>query len=184
MDKRLVKTSKFLSLVLRHRPELIGITLDRAGWVGVEELLEAAARHGVRLTREELLRVVRENDKRRFALGDDGRTIRASQGHSVGVELGYEPAEPPPALYHGTTARNLPSIRERGLTRGARHHVHLSADAETARSVGARRGRPVVLGVRAAEMRGAGHEFFRADNGVWLTEGVPPRYIEFSETDS
>lgn len=172
-----VKASKFLSLVLRHEPGLIGISLDSAGWVAVEELLRACRAHGRGLSLEELRAVVGGNDKRRFSFSEDGSRIRANQGHSVPVELGYESAEPPEILYHGTVERFLPSIMEEGLTRRGRHHVHLSADVETASKVGGRRGRPVVLKVESGRMHGDGHEFFLSANGVWLTERVPPRYI-------
>jgi putative RNA 2'-phosphotransferase len=185
MDRRTaVKTSKFLSLVLRHRPEFVGIALDEAGWVEVDRLLEALGRHGRPLTRAELDHVVATNDKRRFALSDDGLRIRASQGHSVAVELQYEPLAPPELLYHGTAESSLPSIRRCGLRRGSRHHVHLSPDAATARRVGQRHGRPVVLVVRAGAMHAAGHVFYLSANGVWLTEHVPVDHLEFPESPS
>lgn len=179
MGDRNTRVSKFLSLVLRHRPEEIGITLGVGGWVGVPELLSALAGRGLRLTPEELREIVRTNDKQRFALSPDGSRVRASQGHSVEVELGYEPALPPAVLYHGTAERFLPSIRERGLVRGRRHHVHLSELRETAAAVGRRYGRPVVLDVASGAMHAEGHAFFRSANGVWLTEHVPTRHITF-----
>jgi putative RNA 2'-phosphotransferase len=177
--ERTTKVSKFLSLVLRHQPEKIGIALDSAGWVRVAELLEAMGRHGFALTREELERVVETSDKKRFALSDDGERIRASQGHSVEVELGYEPATPPEVLYHGTVDRFLAPIRQKGLVKGARHHVHLSADVGTATKVGGRRGRAVVLTVDAAGMVREGIVFYVSANGVWLTEHVPARFLGF-----
>lgn len=173
------QVSKFLSLVLRHRPEMIGLTLDPAGWVGVTELLEAAGRHGQAITEDELRYVVRTSDKQRFALSDDGLRIRASQGHSVEVDLGYAPAEPPAVLYHGTVGKFVASIRKQGLLKRERHHVHLSADVETATKVGQRRGEAVILEVDAAGMRRAGMAFFLSANGVWLTERVPAEYIGF-----
>jgi putative RNA 2'-phosphotransferase len=176
-EKHATRISKFLSLVLRHRPDKIGLALDPAGWVEIDLLLAALARSGMRLTREELEHVVATDDKRRYAVSEDGRRIRASQGHSVEVALGYVPAEPPEILYHGTAERNLPSIRVQGLVKGRRHHVHLSADRETAIRVGQRYGRPVVLCVRAGAMHGDGHSFYRSDNGVWLTDEVPPAYL-------
>lgn len=121
--------------------------------------------------------MVLQNDKRRFAFSDDGRRIRANQGHSVAVELGHEPCAPPKMLYHGTVERFLASIRSEGLRRGARHHVHLSASREAALRVGQRRGRPVVLGVRAEEMAAAGFAFFRTPNDVWLVDHVPPQFL-------
>jgi putative RNA 2'-phosphotransferase len=179
MKDRQVRVSKFLSLVLRHEPWRVGVTLDRAGWVAVSELLAGCGAHGFPLAEEELRRAVESNDKRRFEFSEDGARIRASQGHSVEVELGYEPAAPPEVLYHGTTERFAGAIRREGLVKGSRHHVHLSGDAPTALKVGARRGRPVVLGVRAGLMHADGHLFFRSANGVWLTERVPPEYLVF-----
>ncbi len=181
MTKQLVAISKFLSLVLRHKPQEIGIILDAEGWVPVDDLLLAAARYGQPITREQLDEVVATSDKKRFAFSPDGRLIRASQGHSVEVELGLVPVEPPELLYHGTVERFLESIHEMGLVRGSRHHVHMSADPETAARVGQRRGRPVVLVVEAGQMHRHGHQFFRSDNGVWLTETVPAAYLRFPE---
>ena len=179
MPDRLVKTSKFLSLVLRHKPELIGITLDSAGWTSVPELLRACRAYGQNLTLAELHDVVASNDKRRFSLSRDGQMIRANQGHSLPVELGYSPAAPPDILYHGTVEMFLPSIRLEGLRKGARHHVHLSAVAEAARRVGGRRGKPIILKVESGRMHRDGLEFFVSANGVWLTEHVPPGYLIF-----
>lgn len=179
MDRALVRTSRFLSKVLRHAPESVGLRLDDAGWVDVAELLAAAARAGVPLDRPTLQRVVAENDKQRFALSADGVRIRASQGHSVPVELGLAPVAPPDVLFHGTADRNLESIRAQGLVPGRRTHVHLSADEATAVNVGRRHGRPVVLRIASGEMHRAGHAFFRSDNGVWLTDAVPPGHIVF-----
>jgi putative RNA 2'-phosphotransferase len=182
MDERTrTSLSKVLSLVLRHDPGAIGIALDAAGWTDVEALLEACGAHGRPLSREALEEVVATSPKRRFALSDDGTRIRASQGHSVEVELGYAPASPPPQLFHGTVAQALDSIRAQGLVRGERHHVHLSADEATARVVGARRGAPVLLRVDAGAMHRDGHLFYRSENGVWLTEAVPARYLGFPE---
>lgn len=172
-----VRTSKFLSLVLRHDPARIGIHLDDAGWTDVAALLAASAAHGVIITREELFEIVASSDKQRFALSDDRTQIRANQGHSVPVELGLPAVEPPTSLYHGTVAAALDSIREKGLVKGSRHHVHLSADVETATKVGKRRGAPVILIVQAEAMAAAGHTFYRSENGVWLTDHVPPEYI-------
>lgn len=170
-------TSKFLSLVLRHDPARIGLALDPAGWVEVDTLLAAMASHGHALDRATLAQIVATSPKRRFAISDDGLRIRASQGHSIEVELGYQPRTPPAVLYHGTAERHRDAIAREGLQRMARHHVHLSADRETARVVGARHGRPVVLRVDAAAMHAAGLAFFVSDNGVWLTEHVPPGYL-------
>ncbi len=174
-----VRISKFLSLVLRHDPARIGIALDDAGWTGVTELLAASAAHGVAITHDELTAVVASSDKQRFALSPDGQRIRANQGHSVDVDLQLAPAEPPALLFHGTVEPALASIRTEGLARGKRHHVHLSVDVETATRVGARRGKPVILTIRAGDMAAAGHVFHRSDNGVWLVEHVPPEFVLF-----
>ena len=175
----LTQQSKFLSLVLRHKPDVLGLTLDPQGWVSVEALLAAMAANGRALDRAGLERVVAGNDKKRFEFSDDGGLIRARQGHSVDVDLGYAPAAPPARLYHGTVARNLDAIRREGLLKGRRHHVHLSPDAATARTVGSRRGAPVILAIDAAAMSAAGHSFYRTGNDVWLTDAVPPAFIGF-----
>jgi len=177
MPSRL-QTSKFLSLVLRHDPAKVGIVLDDAGWTDVAALLDALARHGHPLSRAELDDLVRTSDKQRYALSPDGARIRANQGHTVDVELDLPQATPPARLYHGTVAEFLDSIRAKGLVKGARHHVHMSADVETAKKVGGRRGKPVILVIRAEEMAAAGHVFFRSANGVWLTDHVPPMFLE------
>ncbi|MGY1849775.1 MULTISPECIES: RNA 2'-phosphotransferase [unclassified Blastococcus] len=162
--------SKRLSFVLRHRPESVGITLDPAGWADVDVLLAA-----LHLTREQLEHVVAADDKRRYELR--GGRIRASQGHSVAVDLGYADETPPDELFHGTVARFLAAILAEGLRPGRRHAVHLSADVVTARAVGSRRGAPVVLRVDAAAMAREGARFSRSANGVWLVAAVPPRYL-------
>ena len=178
-EQRTVKVSKYLSKHLRHQPERLGLTLDEGGWVEIDTLIEAAAAHGFRFTREELDHVVASNDKKRFAV--EGTRNRASQGHSVEVDLGLAPAVPPPYLYHGTVARNLDAIRAEGLRPMNRHDVHLSPDRETATRVGARRGRPVVLSVDTGAMHRDGHVFHVSANGVWLTKAVPPEYLRFPE---
>ncbi|MFG2868103.1 RNA 2'-phosphotransferase [Streptomyces sp. NPDC048338] len=176
-ERRTVKVSKYLSKHLRHQPERIGLVLDANGWTEVDALLRAAASHGFPITRAELDHVVATNDKRRFAV--EGTRIRASQGHTVEVDLDLPPAEPPAYLYHGTVGSGLAAIRAEGLRPMARHHVHLSPDRETATRVGARRGRPVVLSVDAGAMHRAGHVFHVSANGVWLTDAVPPEFIRF-----
>ena len=171
------QVSKFLSLVLRHKPETIGIVLDREGWVPVDTLLAACRAHGRDISRARLDDIVATNPKRRFAFSADGARIRANQGHSVEVDLRLEEKDPPEVLYHGTVQRFLPSIDAEGLKKGRRHHVHLSADVATARKVGARRGKPVVLKVDAGRMYQDGYKFFVSANGVWLTDSVPPGYL-------
>lgn len=180
-DKETKQMSKFLSLILRHEPERVGLTLDEAGWMGVDELLAAVNRHGVALTAEGLKHIVATSDKQRFAVSEDGRRIRASQGHSVAVDLQYAPQTPPEILYHGTAARSVAAIRKEGLCRRERHDVHLSAKGETAIQVGARYGKPVLLTIRAGDMHRAGHAFRVSANGVWLVPQVPPEFIEFPE---
>jgi putative RNA 2'-phosphotransferase len=174
----LVRLSRRISYILRHDPASAGLALDPQGWVAVDDLLAAL---GPSVSRADLDAVVAGNDKRRYAIrpGPAGREqIRASQGHSVPVDLGLDEVPPPPVLYHGTAAEALPSIQARGLDRGARHHVHLSPDLPTARAVGRRRRGPVaVLAVDAAGMAAAGHRFYRSANGVWLTDHVPPAYL-------
>lgn len=176
-DARVVKVSKFLALVLRHRPDRVGIVLDEGGWVDVDELLAACAARGRRYSRAELDHVVATNNKKRFALSADGRRIRASQGHSVPVELGLPPTAPPDVLYHGTAAATVAPILREGLKPMSRQDVHLSADVETAVRVGSRHGRPVVLAVDAAGLAASGHEFRVSANGVWLTDAVPPERL-------
>jgi putative RNA 2'-phosphotransferase len=177
MKDQTTKVSKFLSLVLRHQPEKIGISLGSQGWVPVSDLLQAMEKHGMSLSFEELEHVVRSNDKKRFSFSDDGKLIRASQGHSVEIDLGYEPAVPPAVLYHGTAERFLESIQLEGLVKGKRHHVHLSESPETAIAVGQRYGKPIVLTIQSARMHEDGHRFFRSANGVWLTDQVPVGYL-------
>lgn len=182
MNPHWVRISKFLSLVLRHQPEKIGLTLDPQGWVEVDELLAKAQQAGVPVNLDVLQAVVETNDKKRFAFSEDGRRIRAQQGHSVEVELGLAPAVPPEELFHGTADRFLEPIRAQGLVAGKRQHVHLSPDEETAVKVGQRHGRPVVLRVLAGRMHQDSFPFYLSGNGVWLTEVVPARYLIFPES--
>ncbi len=179
MDRKaLTRLSKYLSFVLRHQPGSIGVAMDGQGWVDVEELIERSRPRGVQLTREVIAEIVATSPKRRFALSEDGRRLRANQGHSVDVDLAYEPSRPPELLFHGTAAARLPAIRAEGLKKMGRHHVHLSPDPATARAVGMRRGQPVVLRIAAARMHREGHVFYRSANGVWLVERVPPEFID------
>ncbi|RZS34892.1 putative RNA 2'-phosphotransferase [Herbihabitans rhizosphaerae] len=177
-DERIKRVSKRLSLHLRHAPDKIGIELDPAGWVSVEELLKALQDNGFPVTRAELDIVVTTNDKQRFALDETGTRIRANQGHSVSVDLGLPTVDPPDVLYHGTVEHALPAIEREGLRPMKRHHVHLSATVDTARTVGARRGRPIVLAVDAAAMAADGAVFRLSENGVWLADTVPPRHLK------
>ncbi|MCX2721718.1 RNA 2'-phosphotransferase [Roseibium salinum] len=169
--------SKRMSFWLRHRPEDAGIELTKDGWADVGELLRAFRETGLACRREHLERVVETNDKQRFEFSKDGTMIRARQGHSVRIDLGLEPSEPPARLFHGTAHRALPLILKEGLKPMNRHHVHLSSDFETAVKVGARHGKPVVLQIATCPMGLAGHVFYRTENGVWLTDAVPAKYL-------
>jgi putative RNA 2'-phosphotransferase len=177
-EKENTNISKFLSLVLRHQPELIGIELDEQGWVAVDELLKKANAAGNAITFDILDYVVQTNAKKRFSFSDDLKKIRASQGHSVEVELGYEPQVPPEILYHGTATRFVESILQTGLEKRDRQHVHLSKELETATAVGQRHGKPVIFHVLAGQMHKAGHVFYLSANGVWLTDAVPVAFLK------
>lgn len=178
MSKKLIGTSKFLSYVLRHEPQAIGLSLDSEGWAEVDALIAGAEAAGQALDVGLIQAVVSGSDKKRFALSSDGRRIRAVQGHSTDVvAIQHVTKEPPTLLYHGTATRFLDSILAEGLRPGRRHHVHLSADIATATAVGQRYGTPVVLKVDALRMQQQGFTFFQADNGVWLSDCVPPEFL-------
>lgn len=177
MDSTLVRASKFLSLVLRHKPETIGLRLDPEGWAEVSVLIDAARAAGHRLDFDLLIRVVHENDKQRFSFSDDGNRVRANQGHSIDIDLGLAPIEPPTILFHGTVGHCLESIERQGLLAQSRQYVHLSSNVQTAKIVGARRGKPVVLAVDSQQMHEDNFQFFKSINGVWLTRHVPPKYL-------
>jgi putative RNA 2'-phosphotransferase len=176
-EKDMVRLSKRISTWLRHHPEAIGLTMDGAGWVAVDQLLTNAAARGRRFSRAQLDEVVAGNNKRRFEFDDTGTLIRARQGHSIPVELGYAEATPPEVLYHGTAQNTLPLIWRDGLLPMRRHAVHLSPDTETAVNVGSRHGRPAVLAVAAARMHSDGFAFSVTENGVWLADAVPAEYL-------
>ncbi len=171
------QASKFLSLVLRHDPGRIGLTLDHQGWVDVDDLLAALAGTDNAMTRDTLFEIVATSNKKRFSLSDDGKRIRAAQGHSVQVDLGLTPVTPPAVLFHGTASTTVASIMKDGLLPRGRQQVHLSADIDTAKKVGMRHGKPVILQIKAGQMSKDGHLFFQADNGVWLTDQVPATYL-------
>lgn len=179
MSKKNKNISKFLSYVLRHHPDKLGVTLDRNGWTSVAVLLEKINVEPYTLSMEELEEVVATNNKKRFAFNEDKTMIRANQGHSVDIDLALQPKEPPKYLYHGTVEKFITSIQEKGLIKGMRQHVHLSADKETAINVGSRRGKPIILTIRSGEMHAQDHPFYQSENGVWLTEKVPTEFIEF-----
>ncbi len=176
-----VSLSKFLSFVLRHDPQSIGLKLDKNGWADISDLMRLAGQSGTRFTKDELLKVVATNNKKRFAVSPDGTKIRASQGHSISVDLALPTEVPPDVLYHGTATCFIESIRTQGLVSGTRNHVHLSLDQKTASNVGSRHGNPTVLKINAKEMVEAGYKFYLSENKVWLTNFVPTRYIEISD---
>ncbi|MEB0048715.1 MULTISPECIES: RNA 2'-phosphotransferase [unclassified Pseudomonas] len=177
-SKQLNEISKFLSYVLRHEPQSIGLQLDMEGWAEIDLLIAGAAKEGRVLDRELILDIVSSSDKKRFAISNDAQYIRAVQGHSTeSVNLQYIEKEPPQILYHGTATRFLESIQQQGLIAGSRHHVHLSQDVATAIAVGQRYGKPVVLKIEALRMYQQGLKFFQSENGVWLTDHVPILFI-------
>ncbi|MFT2010201.1 RNA 2'-phosphotransferase [Pontibacter sp. 13R65] len=173
------KLSKFLSLVLRHQPETINLMLDDGGWADIGELIATSKTKGIELDTDKLHYLVENNDKKRFSISVDSTKIRANQGHSIQVNLGLVAQEPPEHLFHGTATQNIDSIRAKGIVKGSRHHVHLSADQETVRKVGMRYGTPIVLRVDSEQMHKNGIEFYKSENGVWLTEHVAAEYIRF-----
>ena len=175
----LEQKSKMLARWLRHRPDVIGLTVDKHGWTDVADLLLKAATAGISFTHDELVQLVVENDKQRFSLSPDGTRIRAAQGHSIQVVLKLSVKTPPPVLYHGTVEKFLALIRKKGLLPGTRRDVHLSATRETAVAVGARRGTPVVLIIETHLLLRDGYQFRCSDNGVWLIPNVPPQYLQF-----
>lgn len=172
-----MQASKFLSLLLRHNPGEIGLELSPEGWARIADLVRLTEGRPVAFTRELIGELVRTSDKSRFVLSDDGERVRANQGHSIAVDLDLMSRQPPDVLFHGTATPFLESILAEGLVKGSRLHVHLSADAETARKVGERHGKPVILRVGAARLHRAGHRFFVSENGVWLIESVPAAFL-------
>lgn len=178
MEKQLKHISKFISLVLRHKPEEIGLQLNDNGWASVDELIRKLNDRGVEIDINILNNVVETNDKERFSFNEDKTMIRANQGHSIDVELNLKEVIPPDILYHGTTVKYLDSIFKDGLKKQSRQHVHLSQTIETARSVGGRHGKPVILIIRSKEMRSVGYKFYLSENKVWLTDSVPVEYIK------
>ncbi len=178
MNDPKIAISKFLSLVLRHKPDVIGATLDEEGWLSIEELIAKANEHQHPLTLELIHDVVATSDKRRFALSDDGLRIRANQGHSIpNIDLNLVESEPPALLYHGTVKAFMDSIGRSGLQKQSRNHVHLSPNRDTAIKVAQRRGVPIVLEVQAGRMNAAGYKFYLSTNGVWLTDSVPNQFL-------
>ncbi|TKC08306.1 RNA 2'-phosphotransferase [Pedobacter polaris] len=176
-EKESKRISKFLSYVLRHHPELIGIELDENGWTDITILIEKAIAHDIKLDQETLNYIVETNNKKRFAFNETFDKIRASQGHSVSIDLAYTPQKPPKLLYHGTAVKTAAFIFKSGIEKQSRQHVHLSVDFETAINVGSRHGKPFVFTVNAEEMFNDQFNFYLAENGVWLTDYVPAKYL-------
>ena len=176
MEQELIKISKYLSFILRHKPDEIGLNLDSQGWASIDDLLSKSTIAG--LTRDSLQLVVETNDKQRFSISSDSKRIRAIQGHSISVDLELSAIEPPEILLHGTASRFIDSINVQGLIKGQRHHVHLSESNSVAEAVGSRYGKLVLLKIKAKEMHDAGYKFYRSTNNVWLTDHVPVDYIE------
>lgn len=176
-EERKKKTSKFLSYVLRHHPELIDLNLDGHGWADVEELIRKSKNDSQGFTFEELDEIVQTNSKKRFAFNEDKTKIRASQGHSININLALIEQKPPEFLYHGTSENNAVSILEKGIEKRSRQHVHLSSDRETATSVGMRHGKPIILTISTGKMFEDGIKFYLSENEVWLTDFVDPKYI-------
>ena len=177
-ENKIKYTSKFMSLLLRHQPETIGLSLDENGWASIEDMVILSQGEKRPLTREYMLLAVENNNKNRFSVSEDGKFIRANQGHSVKVDVELEEKEPPKHLYHGSASRNVESIIQKGINSGTRQHVHLSVDEDTAFNVGSRHGKPVLLLIDAQQMHLDGQKFYLSVNGVWLTSHIKPRYIK------
>lgn len=179
-ERRLERLSKFISMILRHKPQVIGITLDEHGWADVDELIKGINETGeeVKFSKDTLEIIVKTDKKQRYSFSQDKTLIRANQGHSIPVDVELEKKEPPKVLYHGTGSRFVKSIQEQGLFPMERLYVHLSTDVETATNVGKRHGTPVIFQVNAEQMQKDGYDFFQSVNGVWLTKEVPAKYLE------
>ena len=178
-EKEINNTSKLLSLALRHEPSHLGIDLDEEGWTNIDILINKIREKGTEIDFESLSNIVETNNKKRFAFNEDLTKIRANQGHSVEVNLNYESIIPPEILFHGTASRFLESIKETGLIKQSRLHVHLSTNEETANKVGQRHGKPIILKIKAFEMAENGFIFHLSENNVWLTDNIPTDYIIF-----
>lgn len=179
-ERRLERLSKFISMILRHKPEVIGITLDEHGWADVDELIKGINETGeeVKFSKDTLETIVKTDKKQRYSFSQDRTLIRANQGHSIPVDVELEKKEPPKVLYHGTGSKFVKSIQEQGLLPMERLYVHLSTDVETATNVGKRHGTPVIFQVNTKQMQKDGYDFFQSINGVWLTKEVPAKYLE------
>lgn len=178
LEKKEVTLSKIISKILRHKPEMIGILLDENGWADVKELLNGINRLGNEIDKKLLDKIVEGNNKKRFGYNEDESKIRARQGHSINVDVQLKVQVPPKHLYHGTAQSFMESIENMGILKQRRQHVHLSKDMETAFQVGKRHGKPVVFVICAKKMHEDGHVFYLSENGVWLTDRVPTKYME------
>ncbi|MBQ9063744.1 MAG: RNA 2'-phosphotransferase [Eubacterium sp.] len=174
-------TSRFISLILRHKPETIGITLDEHGWADVQELIDGINHSGGHfLDMEGLEEIVRSDEKQRYSFNEDHTLIRANQGHSIPVDVELEEKTPPDVLWHGTGEKYVDSIDAQGLIPKSRLYVHLSSDVETAMKVGSRHGRPVIYEIDCKQMSQDGYRFFESANHIWLTKKVPVKYLKRS----
>lgn len=178
-EKEIKGISKFLSFVLRHQPESIGLVLDEKGWADIDELMDKSAKRKVVFDRADLAYIAVNNNKQRFAIDEDSNRIRANQGHSIAIDADLATVVPPQILYHGTAQQNLESILTNGLEKRNRLHVHLSDEIATAKNVGARHGKPIILQIAAMEMHQEGYIFYLSENGVWLTDHIPSKYISY-----
>jgi len=172
-----IKIGKYMCLILRHKPEIIGIELDKNGWANIDELINGVKKKYPDFNREGLEYIVKTDNKQRYSLSDDKSKIRARQGHSIDVDVELNELTPPELLYHGTAERFLESIMKEGLVPKSRLYVHLSKDVETAEKVGKRHGKPAVLKIETGKMAEDGFKFYLSENGVWLTKAVPPKYF-------
>lgn len=181
-ERRLERLSKFISMILRHKPQVIGITLDEHGWADVDELIKGINETGeeVEFSKATLETIVKTDKKQRYSVSQDKTLIRANQGHSIPVDVELEKKEPPKILYHGTGVKSVKAIQEQGLLPMERLYVHLSTDVETATNVGKRHGTPVIFKVNTEQMQKDGYDFFQSVNGVWLTKEVPAKYLELN----
>lgn len=181
MESSLIRFSKFLSLVLRHKPDTIKLALTKDGWAEVDELIEKSRQSGVSLTKEILNKIVEQGNKKRFSFSEDGQKIRANYGHSIPVDLSASSQQPPEILFHGTAMHFLESIRQEGLLPQTRLFVHLTPDKESAIQIGKRHGKPLVFCIQARKMHRDGFKFYDTESDIWLTEWVPLEYIDFEQ---
>lgn len=179
MKEQTKRTSKLMSYVLRHNPSELDLDMDEQGWVLIDQLISNARTKGKKISIDIVRTAVETNDKKRFTISEDGKYIRANQGHSINVDLALTPVDPPEVLLHGTATKNLDEIMKGGLKKMNRHHVHLSEDQDTATAVGTRYGKPILLKIDAKKMAEDGFDFYRSANNVWLVEAVPSKYISF-----